>query len=190
MRERRSDTRLTLGDLRSLLLPLGPLVGEELLQHQLAVRFHHSPENLAAVVEAVVIRDRVERVASAPLGISRPVDHRWEAGLDDCTRTHGAGFQRDIQRAVEQSPRVSRSCRLSNRQHLGVCRRVFEGFSLVVSFSDDSSFVDDQSPDRHFFLIIGHHRQFDCSSHKGLVDRVRAKGLLEIGQRCIVIGMV
>src|SRR5712671_3459574 len=92
----------TTSDVASLLLL--SLVGEEIAQNRCARFRHHARHYLGAVIEPRVRGNAIERVASARLGIGRPVYDHGHARLDDGPRAHGAGLERHVKNAVLQPP--------------------------------------------------------------------------------------
>ena len=88
--------------------------------------------------------------------------------MKDCARTHRAWFERHIQFAIDEPPRLQMRSRLCDRDHLRVCGRVGKILTLVVGRCDDVVFVDYHRPNRHFVFGSCLLPQFDRPSHEML----------------------
>ena len=147
------------------LLPAGPLDGEKLLQNLPALLLQHSAEHGATVIQPRVVRDGVERMARPPLRIGRSVDDAGDPGLDDCPRTHRAGFQGGVKSAVGQPPGSELLGGLGDREDFRMGGRIVQRLALIESFADDPSFVDDDRTDGDFLLLHGGLRLLEGTAH-------------------------
>src|SRR5712691_9839122 len=85
----------------SLLLAVGSLHGEELLQERAAFRLEHAAEHSSLVIQPSVAGDLVESVTRPGLRVGSAVDDRRNAREHDRAGAHRARFQRDVHRAVD-----------------------------------------------------------------------------------------
>lgn len=104
------------------------------------------------MVEPAVVKQAVEGMDGASLGIGRTEDDQWYASLYDGAGTHRAGLERHVKRAAFQSPVADRFGGLCDRNHFGVCRRITQPLTLVVSGRDRTVTVDDNRADRDFLF--------------------------------------
>ena len=83
------------------LLSLGSLFGKKLLQDRFAIRLQDSAEDSGSVVQSRVVCDLEQRMAGSGFGIGCAVDHGGNSSQHNCSRAHRAGFQSDVDRAVQ-----------------------------------------------------------------------------------------
>lgn len=148
-----------------------PLQRKEFLQQRAAIGLEHAADDRCAMIEPGIVRDLVERVAGAPLGITRAIDDCREAGLDDRSGAHRAGLQRDIQRTVEQAPGLERLGGLRDGDHFRMRGGIVERFALIESFSDHTMFMDDDRAHRDLGAVKGPLRLIQRLPHPEFVFR-------------------
>ena len=85
-----------------------------------------------------------------------------DAGKGNGTSTHGAGFQRDVQIAIDQPLAADLARCFADYQHLGVGGRVFQFEGAVAG-------------DGQNFAVIGHH---GCA-HRHFASRCGGMGLCQ-----------
>src|SRR5690606_8052204 len=93
--------RLPLG---SSLLSHRSLLRKERLEQCAAVGGEHTSDDSAAMVQARIVGDRIERMTCSGLRVSGRVDHAGYARLHDGPRAHWAGLESDVERAIDQPP--------------------------------------------------------------------------------------
>lgn len=125
------------------------------------------------MIEAVVIGNLVEGVASAGFWVDCAVDDSGDASLDDSAGTHRARFQGDIERAVQQPPGTQGFGGLRDGNHLGMRGRVFQHFALIVRGGDDSVLMNDDGANGDFRFIERLTGFFQSEPHPGFVQRER-----------------
>ncbi len=107
------------------------------------------------MVEAVVGAEVVEGVDGAGLGVAGAVDEAGEAGVDDGAGAHGAGFEGDVEGAIEETPVAEGLPGLAEGDDFGVGGGVVVEFAEVVSAADDlrwgvEGVMDDEGTDGDF----------------------------------------
>ena len=107
------------------------------------------------------LEERCHRCAGAAVFVERAVYDALQAGSDHRARTHRAGFERDVQRAVRKPPVFPVSCRFLDREDLGVSSRTVLCFADIVTAPDHFAvFVRDDRADgdlserRRFFSFL------------------------------------
>lgn len=100
------------------------------------------------------------------LGIIGTEIHFPDSGLDDCSCTHGTGFQSDIQITVFQPPASDVPGSLFYGDHLGMGRRLLQLFSLVESFSYNFVIMDNDTANGNFILFLARRACLMASSMK------------------------
>ena len=101
-------------------------------------------------------------------GIAATIDQSGDAGVDDRTGTHRAGFQRDRQRAVEQSPVAEKLGGGADGDDLGMGCGIMVDDPAVVAGADDSAggVVENHAADGHFVHRAGQPGLFDSQLHE------------------------
>src|SRR5690606_41594090 len=85
-----------------------PALAEEALQQFARLITQHASIKLRAVIQAGILY-QIEQCSTSPgLGVTCAVHHALHAPVDDRARAHGAGLERDIQRALVQPPLSAR----------------------------------------------------------------------------------
>src|SRR2546429_1031151 len=145
-------------------------VREEPAEQQGGLVRANARDHLDPVVESLV-PDKVPEGAREPcLGIGGAVDEPLDPSQDHRPGAHGAGPERDVQRAAVQPPGPHAVGCLPHGQDLGMGRGVLEPLPLV-------------SGRRHDLLAANHHR---TDRHVAPVEA--AFGLLERGPHEAVVG--
>ena len=85
--------------------------------------------------------------AGTGLGIGGTEHHALDARMQDGADAHGAGLERDIQRAAGKPVVVFLPRRFAQRQNLGVCRGIAGSKRAVASSAYDSALAYDDCPD-------------------------------------------
>ena len=111
--------------------------------------------HLDLVIEAGVGAEAEEGVDGAGFGVGAAVDEAREAGLDDGARAHGAGFEGDVEGAVEEAPALEGFAGLAQGDDFGVGGGIVVGFAAVEAAADDARgfagrVMDNESADGDF----------------------------------------
>ena len=88
----------------SLLFAQAPFAFKELGEDAPANGTHHSSHDFAAMVEPFIIEKLVQRLHRAGFWVDGTEDDPRYSALKDSTSAHGAWFQRDIKRAIDEPP--------------------------------------------------------------------------------------
>lgn len=126
------------------------------------------------MVEAFVGGDFKEGMTSAGLGVGGRVYDTRHASLHNGPGAHGAGFECDVERAIDEPPGTERFGRLGNGDHLSVRGWVMKHFPLIEAFSDDATVIggialDHHGADGNFVRVERFDGQVEGVSHPTLV---------------------
>ena len=127
-------------------------LGEEIFEDGDAVIAENAGTDLATVVEVVGLEEIPEAAGGAAFDIGATENDAADAGVDDGSCAHGAGFFGDVEIAVGEAPVAEDALGLGEGKHFGVGGGVFEGFDLVPGTGDDLAVVDDDGADGDFVL--------------------------------------
>lgn len=154
------------------------VLGEEVSQKLAGFFGTHSVRHFDLVIEARVVANVVEAVASTRLEISGAVHQAIDPAVHHCPCTHQAGLEGDHQRAAVEPPRPDPRRSITQRQDLGVSGRVTGQLALVVAAGNDFAVHHHDRADRHIAMgqrkasfierenhqfVIGHDRQHRTS---------------------------
>ena len=106
------------------------------------------------VIAVLEIKDIIAGADCAALGIFGSKVYFADAGLDYGSRTHGAGFQCDIQIAIYESPGVKLFTGFSDRQDFGMSDGILLADPEIMSAGDDLAVFDYDGTYRAFLYII------------------------------------
>src|SRR5690606_8217131 len=105
-----------------------------------------------------------------------------DARRDDRPRTHDAGLERDVERAVREPPSLDvRRC-LRDGEDLRVGRRILEELALVVGARDDAlgRALDDHGAHGHLVRLEGPLGLLERLSHEMLGTEAAEEGREEL----------
>jgi hypothetical protein len=126
------------------------------------------------VVELGVVHDAEDGTAGSRFGVGRGVDEAGDAGVEDGSGTHGAGFERDVEGAafvvfVEQAIVFEGSAGLADGDYFGVGGGVVIAEDSVLAAGNDFAAVDDDGADGDFARLLGGAGFVDCGAEVGEV---------------------
>ena len=157
------------------LLPQSPLLLKKLREDLAARLAEHAGNDLRAVVQARIIQQSVERMDRAGLRISGAVDEHGNPRQQNCPGTHRTRFERDVERAAIQSPRVERLGGLRDGDHFRMSRGIAKLLALVVRCRDDLILMDNNRSNRHLIFLRGRFGLLQSQSHIILVHKTLLK---------------
>jgi hypothetical protein len=102
----------------------------------------------------------------AALGVGRAVIEPADAGERDRARAHGAGFEGDIEVAVDQPFGSDPVRRLPDRQYFGMGGRIAVAQRQVAGGGDDLVIPHNHASDRDFAGFSGIFGRFQCQIHE------------------------
>lgn len=117
------------------------------------------------MVQPGIVGDLVERMAGTCLFIRGAVNHGGNSRLNDRTGTHGARFQRGVERAIEQSPRPQGFRGLGDRDHFCVRSWIVKLLALVPRRADDAVVVNNNYSNRNFAFFKRLPSLVESSTH-------------------------
>jgi hypothetical protein len=115
----------------------GTTLFEERAQQLDATISKYTTMHFNTVIQARIIRNRIERFARARFGISRSVNQATNARIDRGTSTHRTRLKRDDHRAFAQSPLTEFAASLTNRNDFRMTRRISSALAIVRGFGED-----------------------------------------------------
>lgn len=104
------------------------------------------------MVEIIGLKEIPEATCGTAFDIWTTEYDAADAGVDDGTRAHGAGFFGDVEIAIGEAPVAKDALGLGEGQHFGVGGGVFEGFDLIPRAGDDLTVVYNDGSDGDFVL--------------------------------------
>ena len=129
---------------------LGTLVLKKSFQQMGAVRCQHAALHLCLVVQTRVAKQIHHRTRSAGFGFRRAKHHPAHAGVEQRAAAHGAGLQRDIQRAVAQAVIAHGAGTCAQRVHFGMGGGVEAGQRRVAAGGDHLARAHQHCAHGHF----------------------------------------
>ena len=120
---------------------------KEILENCGAFILQDARGDLAAVIERWHLKEIDDAASRAGARIGTAKDDAADASVNDGPGAHRTRLLRHVKIAIDQTPIASRLFGLSQREHLGVGRRVMEKLDLIVSASDNFSGADDDTAD-------------------------------------------
>jgi len=99
--------------------------------------------DIDAMVEPGVVHDREDAAAGSSLGIVGGVDEASDAGVEDGSGAHGAGFERGVEGTVFEAVVGESATGLAKGDDFGVGGWVGVAEDAVLASADDLSFVND-----------------------------------------------
>ena len=128
--------------------------GSEKFLYQVEAFLRHDAGcDFAAVIELRHLKDIYEPTGSAALGIWASKNDPPQAGVNDRASAHRAGFLRDVEVAIRETPILHGRLGLGDGKHFGMGGGILEHFDLVPSAGNDLAFAHDHGSDGH--LICG-----------------------------------
>ena len=148
-----------------------PSPPKEILQHGCAFAAKHSLDHFRLVVQAGMVKDTENRASRAGLGILRTKHYAAQSGLHDCTSTHCAGFDCNIEVATLH-PVVAQFLRgTPYRKYFRVRGGIMQMDGPIMSPRQNSPLPDDYRPHGNL-LFAGRTRRFaERQAHKALMFR-------------------
>lgn len=113
--------------------------------------FEDTGGDLAVMIQGRLLEEVEEASRRAAFRIAAPEDDPPDAAVDDGTGAHGAGFLRDVEITVGETPVALDFLRLGEGEHLGMGGGVAQRLDLVVGPRDDASLAHDDRTDGNFF---------------------------------------
>jgi hypothetical protein len=148
------------------------------LQEVAAFGFENALNDRAAVDQFGARYDVEARHGATAAGVRGTEDEGGDAGQDDGSGAHGAGFLGDVERGIHEPPVPQGGRGLSDGDHFGVGGGIVELFHLVVRLSDRTTggnerFAvpgDNDAAGRHFAEGVGAFGLFQGLGHVGFMD--------------------
>ena len=98
--------------------------------------------------------EHVEHAAGgASLWIQGAKDHARDPRQHNRPRTHRAGLEGHVHHGVEHAPAPQSARGLSERDHLGMRRRIFPDLAFVMPGADHLAFAHDNRTNRHVLVF-------------------------------------
>ena len=105
------------------------------------------------VIQSVVGQHIGERTNGTGFWITGAVHHTSDTGIDQRACTHEARLQRDVQRAVHETPVANDVGGVANGENLGVGRGISAEFPFIVTTDDDRSIANDHRSNRDVIVV-------------------------------------
>jgi hypothetical protein len=137
--------------LKLLASPLEKKVGE----HLAALFGEKAGCDFDFVVELGVVHDGKDRAAGPGFGVGRGVDEAADAGVEDGSGAHGAGFERGVEGAVFEAVVRESAAGFAEGYDLGVGGGVAVAEDSVLASAYDFILVDDDCAYRDFAVGFG-----------------------------------
>jgi hypothetical protein len=102
------------------------------------------------MIQLRVIQHLQDRMNSTRLGVVRTIYQTADAGVNHCSRTHGARFNCSKQFTVAQTMVADVRACVSQRDDFCMGSGIVVGEIAIPSPTDHLSFTDDDRPHRHF----------------------------------------
>jgi len=120
--------------------------------------------NLDAVVELRVVHDGKNRAAGAGFGIRRGVDEAGDAGVEDGSGAHGAGFECHVKGAIFDAVVGEVAAGFAEGDYFGVGGGIGVAEDAVLASADDFPLMNNDCADRDFAGGLGSLRFGDGSA--------------------------
>ena len=111
--------------------------------------------------------------AGAGFGVGGGVDEAGDAGVEDRSGAHGAGFEGDVEGAVFEAVVVEVEAGLAEGDDLGVGSGIVVAEDSVLAAADDLVLMDDDGAYRDLAICLGVVGFCDCFAEEGFVVFVR-----------------
>jgi hypothetical protein len=121
------------------------------------------------VVEAGMVEDLEDGTGCAGLGIGGSANEAAEAGVDHGAGAHGAGFEGDIEAAVEEAVVADGGGGGAEGDHLGVGGGVAVAEDAILAAREDFAVADDDGADGDFAGVGGGAGFSEGLAHKFFV---------------------
>ena len=142
---------------------------EEGLQHRRGLGGEQSRVDPRPVVQPR-LAEHVEHASRRPrLRVGGAVHDARNPREHDGARAHHARLERHVQDRVRDSPPSQLLRRLTQRQHLGVRRRVAAPLALVAGRGEHLALADHHGADRHVAVLDGTLRLAQREAHEVLI---------------------
>ncbi len=126
-------------------------------------------DDLDAVIESGVLADGVQGAYRAGLGVACTVNNSGNARIDQHTRTHRTGFQRDEDGTIVQPPATQNFGRPFDGDQLGVRCRVLPTLTAIEAACDDLTPVYDHGTYGDLTQRLGVACFLEGQCHEGFV---------------------
>ena len=100
------------------------------------------------MVESLVSDNVRQRTAKPGFGIPRAKHQRVQSAVDERSGTHGARFQRHVERRAFESPMTFTLRGIAERHDLGMRQGIAVDFPSIVAATDDFAVFDDNRTHR------------------------------------------
>ena len=115
----------------------------------------------------------------ACLGIGRPIHEARHSGMNQGARAHHAGFERNIQRCINNTI-ITQGFGASTQRHDFRMRSwVMAGYRAIPAFADHPAVFHQHGPDGHFAFVPGPLRALERLPHP--VFRIQHSAILRDG---------
>lgn len=135
----------------------------------------HAGGHRGVVVETGVGRQIEERSAAARVGVGAAEDDALDPGVDRRARAHGAGLQRDHQRAAVKPPGAHAGRSPTQGEHFRVRGGVGPCLAAVGATAEHFPVAMNQGAHRHLAQGGGFIGEFQGAPHHRFVDRVHQR---------------
>lgn len=147
---------------------------EEVGEQRAALVREDAGDDFDFVVEPRVVHYAEDGAARAGFWIGRSVDEASDARVEDGAGAHGAGFERDVERAafvlfVQQTIVFERATGLAECDDFGVGGGIVVAEDAVLATGDDLALVNDDGADGNFAGLLGGVGFFDGGVKAGEV---------------------
>ena len=124
--------------------------GEKARQQTAALLCQHTTNSYGVVIEAR-FGEQVDHAAGrARLGVPRAEHNAIDACMQDRANTHGAGFQRYVQRTTRQAVIAQAGSGIAQRHDLGMGGGIVPADRLIEAATDNITVPHDHGTYRHF----------------------------------------
>lgn len=128
---------------------------KKLLHNFGALGGQHSAFELHLVVQGWVIHHGQNGMNRSSFGIVHTVNQTTDASVNECPRTHGAGFNCSKQVAADQAMIAKNLASFTKGDDLGVGGGIVGGEIAIPATSDDAAVEDDDGADGDFASFEG-----------------------------------
>ena len=128
----------------------GAAFAKERLQQIHATRGQNARRDFELMIQLRMVEHLQHRVNCSSLGVFCSVDQAADARVRDGAGAHRAGFDRDIQIAVQQAIIADRLRSFTKRQYFGMGRGIVGADRPIASPAYDLAIVDNNRANRNF----------------------------------------
>ena len=142
---------------------------KKIAKHRAALIGEEAGDNFNSMVELRVVHDAEDAAAGSGFGVVGGVDEAGDAGVEDGSGAHGAGFEGDVEGAAGEPVVRERKAGLTEGYDLGVGRGVAVTEDSVLAAADDLVVIDDDGTYGDFAFQFGGAGFGDGEAHHLLV---------------------